>query len=371
VTAAPSDGPVLIVGAGPAGLATAAELTRRGVAYRLFERGTSLGYSWENAYDSLRLHTGKHMSSLPYRPHGRATPLFLSRLEFLEYLRDYARHFSLRVETGAEVTEAHPDDRGWIVSAGGIRVRGRALVMATGIMSGPVAPLIPGLDRFGGEVLHSAEYRRPDPYAGKQVLVIGAGNSGAEIAAEIAGVGARVTIVIRRGANVVPLTILGVPIQYIAHGLKSFPAPARRRIASVVQNLSERRRGPQPFPRPQWSALDAIPIIGFHLVDAVRAGQVLVKTGEIDAFTAGGARFADGEEAAVDAVILATGFRPALDALGSAIRRDERGFALRTDRVTSADLPDLYFVGHTYDPTGAIANIARDAGIAARHLTRR
>jgi putative flavoprotein involved in K+ transport len=362
--------PVLIVGGGPAGLATAADLTRRGVPYRLFERGPSLGHSWERAYDSLTLHTGKHMSSLPYRPHRRAAPLFLSRLEFLEYLRDYARHFSLRVETGLEVSDARRDQDGWSVATAGIRVRGRALVMATGIMSGPLIPPIPGREGFGGELLHSVDYRRPDLYTGRRVLVIGAGNSGAEIAAELGAAGAEVTIVIRRGANVVPLAIFGVPIQYVAHGLKSLPLIARRRIAAAVQQFSELRRGPQPFPRPPWSALEAIPIIGFHLVDAVKAGRVRVQLGGVETFTPAGVRFADGGEQRFDAVILATGFRPALDALGERVRRDERGFAVRTDGVTSADHPDLYFVGHNYDPTGAIANIARDALIVGARLGR-
>jgi indole-3-pyruvate monooxygenase len=360
--------PVLIAGAGPAGLATAAELTQYGVPYRLFERGWSLAYCWENAYDSLTLHTGKHMSALPRRPHARTTPLFLSKNDFVQYLRDYARHFSLRVETGLEVRHARRDADGWRVSVDGHDVRGRALVMATGIMSKPMMPAIPGMAQFRGEVVHSITYRRPHPYAGKRVLVIGVGNSGAEIASELARVGSDVTIVIRRGANVVPRAILGVPLQYIAAGLRTLPVSARRRIAALVQQFSELKRGPQPFPRPPWSALEAIPVIGFHLVDAVREGRVHVQLGDVQALTPTGARFADGGAKDFDVVICATGFRPALDALGSAVRVDDRGFALRSDRVTSADLPDLYFVGHNYDALGGIANIRQDAVIVGAKL---
>jgi cation diffusion facilitator CzcD-associated flavoprotein CzcO len=348
-------GPVLVVGAGPAGLATAVELQQRGVPYRLFERGPSLAHSWENAYDSLTLHTGKHMSALPFRPHARSAPLFLGRLAFIEYLRDYARRFELRVETGREVTWTRRESDGWRVGVSGHEVRGSALVMATGIMCQPYLPAISGLERFAGTLLHSVAYRRPDPFVGKRVLVVGVD----------------VTIAIRSGANVVPLTILGVPIQYIAYGLRSLPRPVRQRIAASVQRLSELRRGPQPFPRPPWSALDAIPIIGFHLVDAVRAGKVKLRLSAIEECTARGVRCADGAAQDFDAIIMATGFRPALDALGDAIRRDEKGFALRTDRVTSADLADLYFVGHNYDATGAIANIARDAGLVAARIAAR
>ena len=363
--------PVLIAGAGPAGLATAAELTLHGVPYRLFERGWSLAYCWENAYDSLTLHTGKHMSALPRRPHARTTPLFPSRSDFVEYLRDYARHFSLRVETGLEVRNARRDAEGWSVSVDGNVVRGRALVMTTGIMSKPLMPAIPGMAEFRGELMHSITYRRPGPYVGKRVLVIGVGNSGAEIASELARAGSDVTIVIRRGANVVPRAILGVPLQYIASGLRRLPLSARRRISALVQQFGELKRGPQPFPRPPWTALEAIPVIGFHLVDAVREGRVKVRLGDVQELTPTGARFADGRSADFDVVICATGFRPALDALGSAVRVDERGFALRTDRVTSADLPDLHFVGHNYDVRGGIANIRQDAVIVGGKLGRR
>src|SRR6185503_6676539 len=101
--------PVLIVGAGPAGLATASELSRRGIPYRLFERGPSLGTSWLNAYDSLRLHTGRHMSTLPGFGYQSGTPLFPSRDQFIAYLNDYCDRAELRVETLSEVSELRRD----------------------------------------------------------------------------------------------------------------------------------------------------------------------------------------------------------------------------------------------------------------------
>ena len=360
--------PVLIVGAGPAGLATAYELSRRGIPYRLFERGPSLGTSWVNAYDSLRLHTGRHMSTLPGVGYRNGTPLFPTRDQFVGYLNDYADRASLRVESGSEVTGLRREGDEWIAKANFADVRGSVVVMATGIMSNPLMPQIPGRDRFAGRIIHSVEYRRPDDYRGSRVLVVGVGNSGGEIASELGVAGADVTLLVRRGANVVPRTIAGVPIQYLAVGLRRLPRSVRARIASVVQRVSEIRVGPAVLPRPPWTALDAIPVIGFHLVEAIVAKKVAVQLGTVDHLDRSGAVFSDGTRREFDHIIMATGFAPALGPLGTLVRRDERGFALRTDNVTSADQPNLFFVGMRYDTTGALNNIKMDSQEVGRRL---
>jgi hypothetical protein len=142
----------------------------------------------------------------------------------------------------------------------------------------------------------------------------------------------------------------------------------QERVVAAVRRISERRRGPPVLPVPDHSALDAIPLIGFNLVDEIRAGRVRVRPG-LSELVPGGARFTDGTEDRYDDVILATGFRPALGPLGDAVRRDARGFALRTGRVLSADHPDLFFVGHNYDARGGLLNIATDAPAAARAIS--
>ena len=308
------------------------------------------------------------MSTLPGYGYSPGIPLFPTRDQFVDYLRAYAERSMLNVETRSDVSALQRRGNQWVAVVNGGEVPGRAVVMATGIMSKPVTPEIPGRDSFAGEIIHSVQYRRPEPFRGKRVLVVGVGNSGGEIASELGNAGVDVTILVRRGANVVPRAIAGVPIQYLAALVRRLPRPARRRVSGFVQKLSELRNGPPVLPRPPWSVLDAIPVIGFHLVDAIRAGKVAVKLGSIERLERPGARFSDGSVAAFDRIILATGFSPALDPLGTLIRRDERGFALRSDNVTSADHPDLWFVGQRYDTTGAIANIKADAIAVARKL---
>lgn len=359
---------VVIVGAGPAGLAAARELRVRGVQARILERGSAPGHSWRNLYDSLTLHTGRHMSALPGMRYPSGTPLFPRRHDFIDYLDAYVRRFGLDVETGTDVTriERSTDARWRLHTSHGI-VHASAVIIATGIMANPVVPSFPEQERYSGEVMHSIRYRRPDPFLGRRVLVVGVGNSGGEIASELANAGVDIAIAVRSGANVVPLTIAGVPIQYIAFGMRRLPHALRVRVADGVRRITEARRGPPVLPRPAHGPLDAIPLIGFHLVDAITAGRVRVLPA-IASFTPTGVRFTDDTREDFDAVILATGFRPALQPLGGLVRTDAKGFALRTDRITSADHPGLYFIGHNYDATGGLMNIVRDARLVGEAL---
>jgi glycine/D-amino acid oxidase-like deaminating enzyme len=356
---------VVVVGAGPAGLATARELRRRGIRPRILEAGTMPGHTWANLYDSLTLHTGKHLSALPGMSLGRGVPLFPTRDHFVDYLQRYVRTFQLPIETGSAVTAARPPENGgpWRLSTPQETVEADVVVFATGIVANPVTPVLPGQSDFAGDILHSVRYRSPAPFLGRRVLVVGVGNSGGEIASELADAGVDVGVAVRSGANVVPLTLAGVPIQYVAAVLWKLPASARDRAVALVRRMTELRRGPPVLP--PLDGFDRIPLIGFHLPDAIQAGRVRVFPA-IQSLTAGGVRFLDGVTQPFDTIVLATGFRAALQPLEGVVRTDSRGFALRTDRVTSSDQARLLFVGHNYDVTGGLRNIWRDAPLAAQ-----
>jgi indole-3-pyruvate monooxygenase len=355
----------IVVGGGPAGLATSQQLGQRGIAHLVLERGSDIAECWRNSYDSLRLHTGKHLSALPGMRFSRQTPLFPARDDFVDYLRQYTRKFDLPIQTGTNVTRIEYNGQ-WCVLANERELRATSLVIATGIMSNPVMPDIPGRAVFSGRVLHSVEYRSWEPFAGQRVLVVGVGNSGGEIASELGDHGIDVTISVRSGANVVPLTIGGLPVQYLSYLVRKLPRSVQDWVVERIRIRNDARR-PPVLPRPPHSPLDAIPLIGFHLVDAIADGRVAVAPG-ITAFTPAGVRYSDSREEPFDVVILATGFRAALQPLAALVRTDARGFALRRDRVQSADHSALWFVGHNYDATGGLRNIARDARLAAEQI---
>ncbi|MBI1875810.1 MAG: NAD(P)-binding domain-containing protein [Acidobacteria bacterium] len=359
----------LVVGAGPAGLATSRELTRAGVTHLVLERGDQIGHTWANLYTGLVLHTGKHLSALPGLPFPPSTPLFPTRSDFVSYLHRYAGTFRLPVETHAEVTSFERERGHWIARTGaGAAFRARMLVVATGIVSNPHIPGIPNRAAFRGRAFHSVEYRQPNGFGGRRVLIVGAGNSAGEISVELARAGAEVTVAVRSGARVVPRDLAGIPIQYFGVALAVLPLGAQRWIAASLDRLSSLARGPAVLPPPQPTVCVDVPLIGFHLADALRAGTIRLKGG-LAGFTTTGVRFTDGSEQPFDDVILATGYGAAVGMLRELIRLDECGFARRRDRVVSLDQPDLYFVGHNYDIRGGLFNIARDARLAARHLS--
>ncbi|HEX4561578.1 MAG TPA: NAD(P)/FAD-dependent oxidoreductase [Gemmatimonadales bacterium] len=360
---------VLVIGGGPAGLAASQQLKQRGVSHKVLERGDAVGHTWANLYDSLVLHTGKRMSSLPGLPFPADYPTFVSRGDFVKYLLSYRDRFDLPVQTRAPVEHLERTAGGWTARTPHGPVTSRAVVMATGIVANPVVPRFPGQDRFQGRILHSVEYRRPDPFRGQRVLVVGVGNSGGEIGAELAHAGVAVTLAVRSGANVVPREILGIPIQYIAFYVRQLPRPVQRVVVSLVRQITIIRRGPPVLPPSQVFALDAVPLIGFHLVDAIKSGAATVRPG-LQGFTERGVRFTDGREEPIDTVILATGFHAALAPLGPLVTADAKGFARRADRVTSADQPGLYFVGQNYDSGGGLHNIGVDARLVARQISR-
>jgi cation diffusion facilitator CzcD-associated flavoprotein CzcO len=368
LTNAPGAIDAVVIGAGPAGLATSRELKRRGVNHVVLERGARVGHTWNNLYDGLVLHTGKHLSSLPGLPFPASTPLFPTRRDFVDYLNRYAERFDLPVRPNADAGRVTQSNGMWNVAlASGTDVCSRVLVVATGIVSNPCLPDIPHQPRFRGRIFHSVEYRRPEGYKGQRILVVGAGNSSAEISAELARGGADVTVAIRSGARVVPLQLFGVPIQYVAATVNWLPRRTQRQLAAMIARLSEVVRGRAVLPPPIDKHCPDVPLIGFDLVEAVRAGTIRIKGG-IAEFTANGARFSDGSESPFDHVIFATGYKAAVGILGDLIRVDECGFAARHSRVVSADRANLYFVGHNYDVRGGLRNIALDARRAAKTI---
>lgn len=357
------DRQVVVVGAGPAGLATSRELLTRGVDHIVLERG-AVGESWRRYYDGLVLHTGRHLSSLPGVPFSRSDPLFLPRERFIQYLADYAKELQLPIRPGVTVLSVRRNSEEWEVETSEGPWRSRVLIVATGIAGSPVMPPIPGAAGFAGRIRHSIEYRRPEPFAGRRVLAVGAGNSGGEIAAELAPVAAPVTIAIRSGVVVIPRAILGIPSQYLGVLVRRLPRILVEPLIAAGARLRAGRLPPE-LPRSSASPLDQIPLIGMHLPDAIRSGAVRVRPG-LAAFDRRSVRFSDGTAEPFDDVIMATGFRAAIEWLDDLVGRDGEGFARRTDRVTRADQVGLFFVGHEYDASGGLTNIRRDAPVAAR-----
>jgi cation diffusion facilitator CzcD-associated flavoprotein CzcO len=356
----------VVVGAGPAGLATSRALARRGIEHVVLERGPRVGHSWRQFYDSLVLHTGKHLSALPGLRFPASTPLFPTRADVVAYLDRYAAHFRLPVRTSAAVTTVERIAGLWRVrTRDGMEIAARAVVVATGTAASPWTPDIPGRREFAGRMLHSAEYRRSTDVAGPRVLVVGGGNSAADIATELAAAGRAVTLSVRSPLRFSPLTVLGAPAQYVAFPLGWLPLRLQRAIVA----RGDRR---QMETRDRNAAVGClrIPVIGSRQRHAIEQGEIGLASA-LTALTRDGARFADGSTRAFDDVLLATGFRPALGCLATVrVRRDACGAACRRRRVASADAPTLFFVGQNADIRGTLFSLRCDARLTARMIAR-
>jgi putative flavoprotein involved in K+ transport len=360
---------IAIVGGGSAGLATGALLRRAGLEPLVLEAGPEPGAAWRDRYDRLRLHTPRRLSGLPGRRIPRRYGRWVRRDDLLEYLRDYAAAEGLELRTGVRVERIERDGDAWRLETGAEPVRAGVAIVATGNNGAPWIPDWPGREGFGGELVHSAAYRSPTPYRGRDVLVVGAGNSGAEIATDVAeGGAARTRLSVRTPPQIVRRATAGIPAQLIGIAIGKLPPDwidplSRAMRQAAIPDLSARG-----LPRPElgvrssFLATGTTPILDVGIVAAIRSGRVEV-VGAVEGFEGPDVLLADGARIAPDAVIAATGFRAGLEPLvGHLGVLGPRGLPLKTDGEPA--LPGLWFVG--FVPT--LGGQLREGSIAARRV---
>jgi len=360
---------LVIVGGGAAGLATAALLRRAGRDPLVLEAGPEPGAAWRERYDRLHLHTPRLLSGLPNRRIPRRYGRWVSRDDLIAYLADYARAERIEVRTGATVERIDRDGEAWTLVLAGGPLRAETVIIATGYNGAPWIPDWPGRDDFAGELVHSDDYRNPAPYRERDVLVVGAGNSGAEIATDVAeGGAARTRLSVRTPPQIVRRSTAGVPAQLIGMAIRYMPQGWVDPISKTQRKLSIPDLSAQGLPRPEdgvrtaFLATGTTPILDVGIVGAVRRGAVEI-VAAVEGFDGADVLLADGSRIAPDAVIVATGFRAGLDALvGHLGVLGPRGLPLKTDGEPA--LPGLWFVG--FRPT--LGGQLREGSIAARHV---
>jgi putative flavoprotein involved in K+ transport len=357
---------IAVIGAGPAGLAAAAMLQGEAEGERVvvLERG-EVGAAWTTRYDRLHLHTVRWLSCLPGFRIPRSFGKWPSRDRVLEYLQLYAEHHALDVRSNVEVTRVDP---GWTLTTSEGPLEAERVVVATGHNNLPFVPDWPG--SFGGEIMHSADYRSPAPFVGRRVLVVGAGNSGAEIAVDLADGGAReVFLSVRTPPNIVRRDTLGFPSQVLGIATSRLPAPAIDRIARTMRRISLPDLSAHGLPAPERPYAEflqrrVIPILDVGIVEAVQNGTVRVVSA-LERFDDGKPVLADGTVLSVDAVIAATGFRTGLEPLvGHLGVLDERGEPVVHGADEHPNAPGLHFVGYEVTLGGTF----RRVGLQAKQL---
>jgi cation diffusion facilitator CzcD-associated flavoprotein CzcO len=360
------DPDAIIVGAGPAGLACAATMRAAGLSVTVLEKADSVGAVWRRHYDRLHLHTDRGHSGLPGMPMPSDYPTYPSREQMVAYLERYAARFDIRPVFNTQVSRIHRDGAGWQAETAQGPIIAPAIVIATGIADSPHRPSWPGSEAFSGRMIHSSDYRNPDSFAGKRVLVVGFGNSGGEIALDLANAGIDVALAVRSSVQILPRDLLGFPILSWAILYRRLPArlvdlinaPVLRLAVGNIERLGLRRA--TKGPRQMIEEDGRVPLIDIGTLAKIRDGSIRIRGG-IERFTSDGVMFTDARAEPFDAVILATGFRPDLRRLISDVQGvfDQHGMPMVTGRATAA--PGLYFCGQITVPTGQLREIAIEA----------
>lgn len=313
---------VVVIGGGQSGLGTAYYLRRTGLSYMVLDAQDRPGGAWLHTWDSLRLFSPARFSSLPGWIMEGGPDYYPTRAEAIEYLGRYEERYELRVERPVQVMavtragdrlRVQTDHGDWLASA---------VVSATGSWEEPYIPEYPGREGFRGVQLHSAQYRSPLPFLGQRVLVVGGGNSGAQILAEVSRI-AEATWVTPTEPTFLPDHIDG---RYLFD-----QATARYRA----------QQEGQPLPEP--ASLGDIVMV--PPVRDARDRGVLQSTRPFERFTTAGVVWPDGTEERMDAVIWCTGFRPALAHLRPLNVVEEDG-RVRLDGTRSVREPRLWLVGY-------------------------
>jgi putative flavoprotein involved in K+ transport len=367
-----------VIGAGPAGLAVAAELRRRGLDAVVIDRASAVGASWRGHYDRLHLHTVRWLSDLPGLRIPRSNGRWVHRDGVIDYLERYASHHELQLMLDTEVRGLSRAAGGdWVLDTSAGEVTAADVVVATGYNNTPFMPDYPGRDGYEGELVHASEYRNAEPYSGRDVLVVGSGNTGAEIAVDLVEGGSRrVRLAVRTPPNIVRRQVGGTPNQVMAVALRNLPVRFVDSFVRLAQRITIGNLSKYGLPKPERGVYtrviedDVIPIIDVGLIASVKKGQVEI-VGALLGFDGAEVILAGHERIQPEAVIVATGYRRGLEPLvGELGVLGANGKPLVNGARTHPNAPGMYFTGYTNPISGMFRELKIDARRIAKAIAR-
>jgi putative flavoprotein involved in K+ transport len=362
---------IVVLGAGPAGLAVGAMLRKHGLDPLLVDRADRVGSTWHQHYDRLHLHTARSLSHLPGLRMPRSYGRYVARADVVDYLDRYAARHELRLALGADVQRIDRVAAGWRLVTTDGAIESTYVVLATGHNHTPVLPDWPGREDFAGELVHAAHYRNPLSYVGRDVLVVGGGNTASEIAVDLVEGGARrVRLAVRTPPNIVRREVGGLPSQLVSMLVRHLPPTLVDRLIRTVQRVTVPDLAAFGLPRPVDGVYTRIvrdgqiPILDVGIVDAVRYGRVEVVPA-VCGFDGPDVLLAGNDRVTPDAVIVGVGYRGGLEPLvGHLGVLGNDGWPLVTGARTLADAPGMWFIGYT----NPISGLLRELGIDARRI---
>jgi cation diffusion facilitator CzcD-associated flavoprotein CzcO len=366
---------VLVIGAGPAGLATARALAARGLPYDHVERHTGVGGIWDidapgsPMYEAAHFISSRTLSGFPGFPMGEDLPDYPDHRQVLAYLRAFAAAHRLtdRLETGRSVHRVERDGPGYRVTLDGGEVRSYgAVVCCSGAQWTPRMPDVP--DAFTGEVWHSKDYRDLDQLRGKRVLVIGGGNSACDIVVDAARAADHAVLSMRRGYWFIPKHVFGVPSDVFAARGPHLPRRVEQAVFGWVLNRLYGKPERLGLPRPDHRVFETHPVLNSNLFLALQHGDVVPRPGIAD-MAGTTVTFTDGSTEDVDLVIAATGYRHTVPYAQDLVGDGEHPDLYLT--AFSREHEGLFGIGFTETNSGAYGHFDGLAQLVAAHLADR
>ncbi len=365
----------LIIGAGPAGLAIAGRLRKLNIPFTILESSREVGHSWRNHYDRLHLHTIKKFSHLPHTPFPAQYPQYVSKADFVRYLEHYCSEWSIAPQFGKTIAHIEKLGDHWqATTQAGETFKSSNVIVATGYNRVPVVPHWEGMEEFARPITHSRHYRNAQPFIGKNVLVVGMGNTGAEIALDLAEHGVQVSISLRSPINIVPRDFFGRPTQLTAMQLRKLPPWLADRVGLLLREITVGNlkkygiKRPKEAPNAQVRKYGKIPVIDLGTVAHIKQGTIHIVP-DIVAFQHDTIEFTDSKQRMFDAVILATGYTANL----------QNFVRLPTEWLTQKGTPTqawynspawngLYFIGFNTAYTGILNSIFVESERIVGHI---
>jgi len=310
---------ITIIGAGPAGLAIAGRLSHRKIRFEILEASEHLTNSWRNHYDRLHLHTVKQWSHLPHKEFPENFPVYVPKDLLVKYFEDYAQKFNIKPTFNTKITSINKENEQWkLTDATGKERLTDIVIIATGVNREPNIPNFEGQEAFTGSIKHSVHYKNVEPYVGKKVLVVGMGNTGAEIALDLAEAGIENYLSVRGPVNIIPRDLNGRPVQVTAKKLAKIPFGIGTALGTLIRRIyigdlsKYGLQAPDKGPTKQLLETGKTPVVDIGTVAAIKEGKIKILPA-IQKFNENTVTFVNGQSQEITDIILATGYKPKVE----------------------------------------------------------
>lgn len=367
---------VLIVGASISGLACAAALQRFGIDYIIIEKEAQIATPWRNHYERLHLHTDKGLSCLPYKSWQKQTPRYPSRQQVIDYLEKYQDEFHIQPLFNTEALSIQKQNENWITTTNYQQFQSKHIIIATGAYSKPKPFNCKGIETFPGTVIHSSQYRTGKIYQKQNVLVIGFGNSAAEIALDLYEQGAYPSFSVRSAVNIIPRDLWGIPILRFSLFLSKFSPRVADAIVAILMRLKWGNIEKLGLKKMKYGVfqqikkLGTIPVIDVGTIQYIKERHIAVFD-EIDFVQNQTVYFKNGKQKDFNAIITAVGFERNDTAFVfvDKSRFDDAKLNIKEQQYFGKD--GLYFCGFHISSTGLIREISSEAKTIAKDIAKK